>query len=1213
MQIGVLTAKLTLDTADFTAGAEGASRSAKGLGDSIAGLNFKQIGTEIAGVGAVLAGAFGAGLALAVKAASDLNESMSKSQVVFGESAKAIADWSKTAATSMGLSQQAAVESAATFGNLFTAMGLAQPAAAKMSTNLVQLAADLASFNNQDPSEMLIKLRSGLVGEVEPLRSVGVQMNEATVQAKAMEMGFGRTKAEISEGEKVLARYAIILDQTQTAQGDFGRTSDGVANQLRIMKARSEDLLASLGTGLLPAVSGGLSIFNNLLALLTGLPDELKNVAVAVVGVTTAVGASLVVIGGLVALLGGPLTLTIVAVVGTIAALTAAVALEWNRIKAIFGGGVSSVGLSFKQMAGILGAAADAFAILARIAVMQFDAIVQGVKLMVIAVSGAFNALRNSLAPAMAGLVTGNMTMFAAGLMNIGTVAKETFSEMGSSMSAFKGRMSQDIQDIKNRVGGGFRAAFEKAADGVSSSIGKINKDLTGLADGLSNSAKAAGAHGKAHADAAAKAAAAWTIAQLRMKEDLTLIAELHQKTGEMILTIKQKQDEDWLKQNLKWGMDALKQLQDFQKNQDEELSKVINSKAGLAALEDLKKITEAAKTFATESGLATAKAALETRSNIQSAIQTFREYGEMLGLTGQALETFVDKNLRESMSKIPGVTKEAIDAAIKATKDGLIKLPGIWEEAFGKLPASIKGPMASAIGLIDAMPGHFGDAARKILKTAEGWIDFANKTLAAMHSLNDNVPASLGGMVTSVIGVFQKLFKKVGDVQQEGQKDSEDSAKDWAAKIMATVQGVMTFMATRHQGKAAGVMGGMMAGMGIGSAFGGPIGGAIGAGIGAIAGLFGSGKSAEQKAEEERQKKQIAMDMERTAIDITGTAMDVMKKALDTFKALADHVDVPRAAIKSFFATLEKVTHEFLSLAGKFAKDNMDAAKVFAESMGPVIDLMGGALQAFEGLRFYTAIPAQAIQDLADDIGKAAELMGALAADIEANVVKKAMKFSKQMQFVVEMIGTAVESFVKLMDYKGVATYIMGWFFQDLQTATDMMGKIADDTSRNMLNKAKTYAERISVIVQAIGTAVTALTSLRTYESVPQMAFDALQHDVLAALGMIDGLVSAADMYLDKALTFEELVKRIVGALDSGVSLIRSVGGSALSGEVTVTPGSATSSIRSAGGSPGSASGGLTIGELHFSGDDPRTQRAVAAIEDLLGSRGFPMAAKAY
>ena len=110
---------------------------------------------------------------------------------------------------------------------------------------------------------------------------------------------------------------------------------------------------------------------------------------------------------------------------------------------------------------------------------------------------------------------------------------------------------------------------------------------------------------------------------------------------------------------------------------------------------------------------------------------------------------------------------------------------------------------------------------------------------------------------------------------------------------------------------------------------------------------------------------------MEKQAIDITSAAIDSMKKALEMFKDLADHVDVPRAAIKSFFVTLEKVTKMFLSLAGKFAKDNMEAAKVFAESMGPVIELMGMALQAFEGLRFYIGIPAAAIQALGRDAGR--------------------------------------------------------------------------------------------------------------------------------------------------------------------------------------------------------------------------------------------------
>ncbi len=191
-----------------------------------------------------------------IKAASDLNESTSKSQVIFGGAAKAVADFAETADKSLGLSKAAALEAAASFGNLFLGTGQTQARAAELSKSLVTLAGDLASFNNLDPTETLQKLRSGLTGEAEPLRSVGVFLTEAKVKAKAMELGLADAHGELSEGAKVMARYQIILDETGTAQGDFARTSDGLANSTRSTNAELENLRANLGEKFLPIAKG---------------------------------------------------------------------------------------------------------------------------------------------------------------------------------------------------------------------------------------------------------------------------------------------------------------------------------------------------------------------------------------------------------------------------------------------------------------------------------------------------------------------------------------------------------------------------------------------------------------------------------------------------------------------------------------------------------------------------------------------------------------------------------------------------------------------------------------------------------------------------------------------------------------------------------------------------------------------------------------------
>ena len=184
-----------------------------------------------------------------------MNETTSKTKVVFGGSSKAVTDFAKNAATSMGLSRQEAMEAAATFGNLFVSMKIGAPQAAEMSTEMVKLAGDLASFNNASPADTLEALRSGLVGETEPLRKFGINLNDADLRQKALSMGLVKTTKDVlPPAIKAQAAYALILDQSKTAQGDFARTSDGLANKQRILSAQWKDAQATIGSLLLPAM-----------------------------------------------------------------------------------------------------------------------------------------------------------------------------------------------------------------------------------------------------------------------------------------------------------------------------------------------------------------------------------------------------------------------------------------------------------------------------------------------------------------------------------------------------------------------------------------------------------------------------------------------------------------------------------------------------------------------------------------------------------------------------------------------------------------------------------------------------------------------------------------------------------------------------------------------------------------------------------------------
>lgn len=252
VELGSATLELRVDDRAFNSGIDTAQRKAGGLGSAL-----KSVATTAGGF--LLAQGIQAGLTNITgflsgssDAASDFAESLSKTKVVFGDFAGGLITWSEASAETLGISQQKALEAVSTFGNLFTAMGTGIDVAADLSPQIVQLASDLASFNNANPEDVLLALRSGLVGEVEPLRKFGVNLSASAVEAKALEMGLADANGEISEGAKIQARFALLLEQTATAQGDFARTADGAANKARIADATYEDLQATLGEKLLP-------------------------------------------------------------------------------------------------------------------------------------------------------------------------------------------------------------------------------------------------------------------------------------------------------------------------------------------------------------------------------------------------------------------------------------------------------------------------------------------------------------------------------------------------------------------------------------------------------------------------------------------------------------------------------------------------------------------------------------------------------------------------------------------------------------------------------------------------------------------------------------------------------------------------------------------------------------------------------------------------
>jgi hypothetical protein len=205
-----------------------------------------------------------------IKAASDQAEALSKVTVVFGDQAREIQDWARTASTSMGMSETAALSAAGTLGNLFDALGLADDATRDMSKGIVQLAADLGSFNNVATEEALTALQAGLVGETEPMRRFGANLSAARVEAHALARGMAATKSAITESMKVQARYELILEDTKNAQGDFARTSDGLANSQKTLDAKVADLSVKVGQFLQGPAQGFVGFLTGIVEVVSG-------------------------------------------------------------------------------------------------------------------------------------------------------------------------------------------------------------------------------------------------------------------------------------------------------------------------------------------------------------------------------------------------------------------------------------------------------------------------------------------------------------------------------------------------------------------------------------------------------------------------------------------------------------------------------------------------------------------------------------------------------------------------------------------------------------------------------------------------------------------------------------------------------------------------------------------------------------------------------
>jgi len=306
---------------------------------------MESTGTRLSvGITAPLVTAAGAALKFALEA----EESENLFSVSMGNMEEDARKWSEDLRTNLGLNDVELRKTIGTVNVMAKSMGVSETASYEMAKSLTELSKDLESFYNLKGDVAFEKLRSGITGEAEPLKALGIIVNETTVKMTALNHGIIKQGEELNEQQKVLARYITILEGTTAAQGDLARTIDSPTNMLRIMSDRAETLARTVGEILRPYLLELIQVGNELLTWtedavnwFKGLDESTKDLIIGFATFTAVLGPLLVGIGAatkviagflaVVAAIASPVGLAVVAI-GTLVAAGVALANNWDEV-----------------------------------------------------------------------------------------------------------------------------------------------------------------------------------------------------------------------------------------------------------------------------------------------------------------------------------------------------------------------------------------------------------------------------------------------------------------------------------------------------------------------------------------------------------------------------------------------------------------------------------------------------------------------------------------------------------------------------------------------------------------------------------------------------------------------------------------------------------------------------------------------------------------
>jgi len=462
-----------------------------------AGEKMKAVGDKISSAGKTLSTAvtlplLGIGTA-ATKMAMDAVESENLFEVAMGAVAGDARKWSEETSKALGLNAYNVRSNMATYNAMLTSMGLASDESLKMSEGLTQLSYDMASFYNLKPEEAFEKLKSGISGEAEPLKALGILVNDTTIKTYAYANGIAKQGEQLTEAQKVQARYGAIMEATKNAQGDLARTMDSPTNKLRIMKEQAQQIGIQFGQILIPILEKLIAIIKPLMDRFQGLSKEQQELIVKIALIAAAIGPVVMIIGKVVSVVGtlssafgaisgamaaaggasgavgaaitaitGPVGIAIAAVVGFIAIFMLlfknnetfrnSVITVWNQIKAVMAGVFEAIKVlvqTFVQVAGVIWQkyGADIVAVISA----AFNVIAS-------VVTTALNVIKNII-QIVTSLIKGDWQSVWEGIKNLTQNLWNGIQIVISGvLNLIKGIISVETSFVKNTISGAWNA-----------------------------------------------------------------------------------------------------------------------------------------------------------------------------------------------------------------------------------------------------------------------------------------------------------------------------------------------------------------------------------------------------------------------------------------------------------------------------------------------------------------------------------------------------------------------------------------------------------------------------------------------------------------------------------------------------------------------------------------------------------------------------------